>query len=150
MEEWKQLLRDGINTAKDLKERFGIEGSKDAQLKKDIGNWKNKYQNMDNSQLRAQMSQGQEYQRLAAREILQSRNQLSHAEQTQTYDLYAKNNRISAEKFAEGLNYGNMSSATVGFALEHLMSSQTLVPGDKVVMVMLGAGFTAQAASHRP
>ncbi|HEY4520627.1 MAG TPA: hypothetical protein VJJ72_02385 [Candidatus Paceibacterota bacterium] len=93
------------------KERFGIEGSKDAQLKKDIGNWKNKYQNMDNSQLRAQMSQGQEYQRLAAREILQSRNQLSHAEQTQTYDLYAKNNRISAEKFAEGLNYGNMSSA---------------------------------------
>jgi len=42
-------------------------------------------------------------------------------------------------------NFGNMSSSTIGFALSSLMQSGDLARGDRVMMVMLGAGFTAQA-----
>lgn len=43
-------------------------------------------------------------------------------------------------------NYGNMSSATVGFAFRHLWDNNTLKDGDHIIMVTLGAGLTGQGA----
>jgi len=41
---------------------------------------------------------------------------------------------------------GNMSSATVLFVLEKVMSSGLLRPGDLAVMAALGPGFAAEGA----
>lgn len=40
--------------------------------------------------------------------------------------------------------HGNMSSATVGFAVRSLLDSGELRPGDRVAIVTMGAGFTGQ------
>jgi len=46
-------------------------------------------------------------------------------------------------------NYGNMSSATVLFVLEHVMASGEPRNGDMAVMAAMGAGFSAEAALLR-
>ena len=45
--------------------------------------------------------------------------------------------------------FGNMSSATVLFVLEHVMASGKPQPGDLAVMAAMGAGFAAEAALLR-
>jgi alkylresorcinol/alkylpyrone synthase len=46
-------------------------------------------------------------------------------------------------------DYGNMSSATVLFVLEKVMSSGLPKPGDLAVMAALGPGFAAEGALLR-
>jgi polyketide synthase Type III len=46
-------------------------------------------------------------------------------------------------------NFGNMSSATVLFVLEQVMTSGRPQPGDLAVMAAMGAGFAAEAALLR-
>jgi len=46
-------------------------------------------------------------------------------------------------------NFGNMSSATVLFVLEHVMSSGEPRPGDLALMAAMGAGFSAEGALLR-
>jgi alkylresorcinol/alkylpyrone synthase len=45
--------------------------------------------------------------------------------------------------------YGNMSSATILFVLDHVLRTQSPVPGDWGVMVGLGPGFAAEGALLR-
>jgi len=45
--------------------------------------------------------------------------------------------------------FGNMSSATVLFVLEHVMASGKPQPGDLAVMAAMGAGFAAETALLR-
>jgi alkylresorcinol/alkylpyrone synthase len=45
--------------------------------------------------------------------------------------------------------YGNMSSATVLFVLDQVMSSGLPRPGDLAVMAAMGAGFAAETALLR-
>jgi predicted naringenin-chalcone synthase len=53
--------------------------------------------------------------------------------------------------YARGVlrEYGNMSSATILFVLERLLSAGVAVPGDWGVMIGLGPGFAAEGALLR-
>ena len=43
-------------------------------------------------------------------------------------------------------HFGNMSSPTVLFVLDHMLRSNSLTSGDKIAMASFGAGFSAYAA----
>jgi 3-oxoacyl-[acyl-carrier-protein] synthase-3 len=53
---------------------------------------------------------------------------------------------IPLEKFYVNLNrYGNTSAATIGIALDELVSQNELQPGDKLILVGFGGGMTSGA-----
>lgn len=64
-------------------------------------------------------------------------------------DDFSKAMSIETEKLLYSYyvwqNFGNMSSATVGFALSELMDSNDFKLGDNIIVITLGAGFTAIA-----
>jgi 3,5-dihydroxyphenylacetyl-CoA synthase len=63
-----------------------------------------------------------------------------------TLGLDEEDLRFSRDVFR---NFGNMSSATVLFVLEQVMTSGLPQPGDMALMAAMGAGFAAEAALLR-
>ena len=93
-------------------DRFHV-GPRDAgsyQLAKEVSAIKGKFTKMDTVQLRARMNSGQEREKLAVRELLKERNQLTNTEQVATYEMYAKNNPQTALNFANSIEYNKLSA----------------------------------------
>lgn len=91
---------------------FGAKGEGEKQLNANIEKEKSRLGSIsDINELRRLMDSGRVEQRLAAREILKSRDALSVNDQIKTYDLYrdqGANN--TALKFARGIEFGRLSS----------------------------------------
>ena len=97
-------------TAK-LAERFGITGSNDIQMVKEIGELKNKFARItDPAELKKLMDKGPLRHQLAVREVMKDRGLLNSDEYKQTFTMYGGNNTLAGRQFSKSIDYDKLSS----------------------------------------
>jgi 3-hydroxy-3-methylglutaryl CoA synthase len=71
---------------------------------------------------------------------------IPHQANIRIIDAVAKGLKLPPERFFVNIDrYGNTSAASVGIALDEAVAEGRVKPGDKLVFVAFGAGFTSGA-----
>ncbi len=90
-------------------------GAAEKQLVEEVNKLKGQFEKIsDASELRKLANAGPKHQQLAAREVLQNREELTVDEQLAAYRLYGGKDSLAAQKFAKGIDFARLSSEERG------------------------------------
>ncbi len=101
---------------------FGVRNAAESRMTKEVSAEKSRLQDKDTRVLQSVLTDqtAPERRKIAAREILKDRNQLSGSQIVETYELYAKDNPQSALKFAGSVDYGKLSKDERGMLYDRI------------------------------
>jgi len=122
-----------------MADRFGVgEGTaEEKQEAAEIGTIKSRIRNVNTNELQNRINTGTRAQKLAVRELLKERNQLSGAEIIETYKMYGHDSTENGRKFIGSVDFGKLSARERGTILDKSTDPQTK---QKIAVVMAEKG----------